>query len=253
MSEKKKIYFASDAHLGLPGPAPSLERERLFVNWLDHAGKDAREIYLMGDIFDFWFEYRHVVPRGYTRLLGKIASITDRGIPVHFFTGNHDIWVFDYLPVETGMTIHKGPLTRVFEGKKFYLSHGDGLADNDRGYRFLKSVFKNPVLQWLFARLHPNFAIWFANKCSHTSRYSNELIIPYKGDDSEEHVIFANRLLEKEHFDYFIFGHRHLPYNVPLRNGNSRCINLGDWIWHFTYGVFDGESMEIKEFVPVSR
>ncbi len=252
MNEKKKIYFASDAHFGLPGPAPSLERERLFVTWLENAGKDAREIYLLGDIFDFWFEYKRVVPRGFTRLLGKIASLTDRGIPVHFFTGNHDIWVFDYLPGETGMTIHRGPLTRVFDGRKFYLSHGDGVADHDRGFRMLKSVFNNPVLQWLFARLHPNFAIWFAKKCSHASRYSNEIITNYKGDNSEEHVIFANRMLEKEHYDYFVFGHRHLPYDVTLRNGTSRCINLGDWIWHFTYGVFDGENMEIKEFVPLS-
>ena len=248
LTDKKKIYFASDAHFGLPGPVKSLDRERLFVRWLDQVSKDAGEIFLLGDIFDFWFEYRRVVPRGFTRLLGSIAGITDSGIPVHFFTGNHDIWVFDYLPSETGMTVHKGPVTREFSGRKFYLAHGDGLDERDRSFRFMKSVFTNRPLQWLFARLHPNFAIWFAHKWSHNSRYSKELITPYRGDVNEEHVLFANRLLEKEHFDYFVFGHRHLPYDVALSNGTSRCINLGDWLWHFTYGVFDGENLEIKKF-----
>ncbi len=250
MSRKRKIYFASDAHFGLPGPRPSLDREKLFVRWLDHSARDASEIYLLGDIFDFWFEYKRVVPRGFTRLLGKIAEITDNGIPVHFFTGNHDIWVFDYLPAETGMIIHTKPVSREFDGKRFYLAHGDGLDEQDKGFRILKSIFTNQTLQWLFARMHPNFSIWLAHKWSHNSRYSKELIIPYRGDESEEHVIFANRLLGKEHFDYFVFGHRHLPYNVALRNGTSRCINIGDWLWHFTYGVFDGNKMEIKEFRP---
>jgi UDP-2,3-diacylglucosamine hydrolase len=248
VSSNKKIYFASDAHFGLSGPDESLPRERLFARWLDEIKKDAGEIYLLGDIFDFWFEYKRVVPRGYTRILGKIAEITDNGIPVHFFTGNHDIWTFDYLPRETGMIIHKGPYITEIYGKRFYLAHGDGLDDSDRGFKLLKKVFTSPLLQWMFARLHPNFAIWFGHKWSHTSRYSKELITPYKGDEQEEQTIFANRMLEQEHFDYFVFGHRHIPLDLPLKNGSSRCINLGDWLWHFTYGVFDGEKMEVKEF-----
>jgi len=248
LSNQKKIYFASDAHFGLSGPAESLPRERLFVKWLDSISDDAQEIYLLGDIFDFWFEYKRVVPRGYTRVLGTIARLTDSGIPVHFFTGNHDIWVFDYLPAETGMIIHKGSFTAEFSGKKFYMAHGDGLDENDKGFRLLKSIFTNRPMQWIFSRLHPNFAVWFAHKWSHNSRYSKELIVPYRGDDQEEHVIYANRMLEKEHYDYFVFGHRHLPFNVALKNGSSRCINLGDWLWHFTYGVFDGRVMEIKKF-----
>jgi UDP-2,3-diacylglucosamine hydrolase len=246
----KKIYFASDAHFGLSGPANSLPRERLFVQWLERIRHDAVEIYLLGDIFDFWFEYKKVVPRGYTRILGKISEITDMGIPVHFFTGNHDIWVFDYLPEETGMVIHKEPLTAEFNGARFFLAHGDGLDERDRGFLLLKSIFNNRMLQWLFSRLHPNFAVWFAHKWSYNSRYSKDLVVPYRGDENEEQVIFSNRMLDKNHYDYFVFGHRHLPFNVTLKNGKSRCINTGDWLWHFTYGVYDGKTMEVKKFEP---
>lgn len=250
MSNNKKIYFVSDAHFGLSGPDESLPREKLFARWLETVRKDAAEIYLLGDIFDFWFEYRRVVPRGYTRILGKIAEITDSGIPVHFFTGNHDIWVFDYLPAETGMIIHKSPYVTSLYGKKFYMAHGDGLDERDSGFKILKKIFTNPVLQWLFSRLHPNFALWFGHKWSHKSRYSKELITPFKGEEEEEHMIFANRILESEHFDYFVFGHRHIPLDLPLKNSSSRYINLGDWLWHFTYAVFDGNTLEIKKYNP---
>ncbi len=253
MTNKNKIYFASDTHFGLSSPEESIPRERLFVRWLESIREDASEIYLLGDIFDFWFEYKRVVPRGYTRVLGKIAEITDSGIPVHFFTGNHDIWVFDYLPQETGMIIHKSPYITKLNGKKFYLAHGDGLDENDKTFKLLKWIFTNSALQWIFARLHPNLSVWFAHKWSHKNRYSKELVLPFKGKDEEEHMVFANRMLEKEHFDYFVFGHRHIPLNLPLNNGSSRCINLGDWLWHFTYGVFDGNKMEIKEFQGLTQ
>lgn len=234
----------------MSGPDESLPREKLFAGWLERIRKDAGEIYLLGDIFDFWFEYRRVVPRGYTRILGKIAEITDSGIPVHFFTGNHDIWVFDYLPAETGMIIHKGSYITTLYGKKFYMAHGDGLDESDSGFKILQKIFKNPVLQWLFARLHPNFALWFGHKWSHKSRFSKELITPFKGEDEEEHMIFANRILESEYFDYFVFGHRHIPLDLPLKNSRSRYINLGDWLWHFTYAVFDGNTLELKKYSP---
>lgn len=247
----KKIYFASDAHFGLSSPNDSLPRERLFAGWLDMIKQDAAEIFLLGDIFDFWFEYSRVVPRGYTRILGKIAELTDNGIPVHFFTGNHDIWVFDYLPKETGMIIHKERYITELLGKKFFLAHGDGLDKRDKGFMLLKSIFHNPVLQWLFARIHPNFSVWFAHKWSHKSRYSKELVTPFRGAEKEEQVVFANSILEKEHFDYFVFGHRHIPLDIRLNNGSSRYINLGDWLWHFSYAVFDGEVMEIKYFQKV--
>lgn len=247
MNPGEKIYFASDFHLGFPSHEKSLEREKKVVRWLDSICSDASEIYLLGDIFDYWFEYKKVVPRGFTRFLGKISGIVDSGIPVHFFTGNHDIWVFDYLPLETGIILHREPVIKEFNGLKFYLAHGDGLGPGDRKYDLLKKVFTSRILQWLFARLHPNFSIWFAHKWSHGSRFSkvNE---PFKGEDKELLVLYAKELLKREHFDYFIFGHRHIPVNYQLTD-KSRFIHLGDWINNFSYGVFDGEKVEIRFFI----
>jgi UDP-2,3-diacylglucosamine hydrolase len=252
LSDRKKIYFVSDAHFGLSGPDKSMPRERMFACWLESIKKDALEVYLLGDIFDFWFEYKQVVPRGFTRVLGKIAELCDSGIPVHFFTGNHDIWVFDYLPRETGMIIHKDHLVAEFHGKKFYLAHGDGLDKTDKGFKILRWIFTNRFLQWMFSLLHPNFAIWFGHKWSRRNRFSKELITPFMGEDKEEHMVFANSVLDREHFDYFVFGHRHLPIDKPLKNGASRYINLGDWLWHFSYGVFDGNEMKLETFNPES-
>jgi len=244
--DKKKTYFASDLHLGIPSHSESLIREKLFVSWLDKARKDANAFFLLGDIFDFWFEYRRVVPRGYTRLLGKISELTDQGIPVHFFTGNHDIWVFDYLPRETGIILHRNSFQWESNGKKFYLSHGDGLGPGDRSYKILKTIFTNRTLQWLFARLHPNFALWLAAKLSEDSRLSG-VSTDFLGEDKEYLIQYAYHILEKENFDYFIFGHRHIPLDFKLRNG-SRFIFLGDWINHFTYGVFDEQGFSLKPF-----
>jgi UDP-2,3-diacylglucosamine hydrolase len=247
LSTTGKTYFASDIHLGIPDYESSLKREKRFVAWLDHIREDADRIFLLGDIFDFWFEYKRVVPRGFTRLLGKIAELTDAGLPVHFFTGNHDLWIFDYLPEEIGITVHKEPLTLEIEGKRFFLSHGDGLGPGDGGYKFLKKVFTNKTLQWMFARLHPNFAIWLASKFSADSRQSN-LSSGFLGED-EWLVRYAYEILGKEHYDFFIFGHRHIPIDISLKNG-SRFIYLGDWITHFTYGVFDGTQFSLKIFKP---
>ncbi|NOU58836.1 UDP-2,3-diacylglucosamine diphosphatase [Marinifilum caeruleilacunae] len=249
MSENKKIYFASDVHLGAPALNNNRERELLFVKWLDMAKKDAEAIYLMGDIFDFWFEYKRAVPRGFTRVLGKLAEITDSGIPVHFFTGNHDIWVFDYLPSEIGVIVHRDIVKTQLQGKKFFLGHGDGLGPYDKGYKFLKSIFTNKFLQWSFARIHPNFAIWLAHKWSGHSRLSNGMIEAenFRGVDKEWLVLFAKDELKKEHFDYFVFGHRHWPCDIDL-NGKSRYINTGDWVTNFTYAVLDNGMMELKEF-----
>ncbi|MBI5217677.1 MAG: UDP-2,3-diacylglucosamine diphosphatase [Bacteroidia bacterium] len=246
MTNPKKIYFVSDLHLGLPSYEKSLEREKLFVAWLDEIKNDAGEIYLLGDIFDFWFEYKTVVPRGFTRLLGKIAELTDSGIHVYFFTGNHDIWVFDYLPRETGVTVVREPIVREWNGKKFYIAHGDGLGPFDRRYKVLKKIFTNRISHWLFARLHPNFGIGFAHLWSHKSREYQEFPT-FKGEDKEWLIRYSKMLLQKEHFDYFIFGHRHVPVHIPL-NDKSHFINLGDWLFNFTYAVFDGEKAELKKY-----
>ena len=248
MNPNKKIYFASDFHLGMPNYEKSLVREKRIVKWLDEIKHDAQEIYLMGDLFDFWFEYKHTVPKGFTRLFGKLAEITDSGIPVTFFTGNHDMWMFEYFPKELGVQIYQEPIIREYNGKKFYLGHGDGLGPGDYGYKFIKKVFANPLCQWLFARLHPNFAMGFANYLSKTSRLSNgPKDEKFTGEENEWLAVYSKGIIQKEHFDYLIFGHRHLPLDIKLNN-NSRYINLGEWINHNSYAVFDGINLELEYY-----
>jgi UDP-2,3-diacylglucosamine hydrolase len=227
----------------------SLEREKKVVNWLDSIYREASEIYLLGDVFDYWFEYKRVVPRGFTRFLGKIAEITDAGVKVHYFTGNHDVWVFKYLPAEIGVEVYREPLVREYNGKKFLIAHGDGLGPGQRGYKFLKGIFTSRTMQWLYARLHPNFATAFAHKWSRRSRFAKGVSTGFLGEENEYLIQYAGSMLEKEHFDYFIFGHRHLPleYDLP---GNCRLVYLGDWIEHFSYALWDGEKLELKRLEP---
>jgi UDP-2,3-diacylglucosamine hydrolase len=249
LDKPTKIYFLSDAHLGVPDYEKSLVREKLLVKWLDEVSKDATEIYLMGDLFDYWFEYKTVVPKGYVRVLGKLAELTDRGLPISVFTGNHDMWIFDYLPQEIGVKIFREPIVKVFNHKKFYLAHGDGLGPGDMGYKFLKKIFSNKICQWLLARLHPNFGVSLGNYWSKKSRASTgNTDKNYLGDNKEWLAIYAKEILQKEHFDYFIFGHRHLPINIKVGE-NSSYINLGDWLNYFTYAVFDGEKLELKYYL----
>lgn len=242
-----KIYFISDIHLGAPALKNNREREKLFVAWLDDIKKDAAALFLMGDIFDYWFEYKTVVPRGFTRALGKIAELADSGIPVHFFTGNHDVWVFDYLPSELGVHVHREEMRVNFSGKKFFLAHGDGLDPYDKGYHLLKKLFTNRFLQWLFSWLHPNLGVSLAHAWSKKSRLTKGMFVPFQGEEKEGLYLFAKSTLEDEEVDYFIFGHRHLLLDLPLGK-NTRYINLGDWISHFSYGVFDGEKFELKTY-----
>lgn len=243
---QKKIYFASDMHLGLPSIKESLPREKLLVKWLDLVKADADEIFLLGDIFDFWYEYKRVVPKGYTRFLGKIAEIVDSGITVHFFTGNHDVWMFDYFPQELGVQLHTKPIEREYNGKKFFIGHGDGLGPGDPGYKLLKSIFTSKVLQWLFSRLHPNFSLWFGNRWSVSSRYSKEISHKFR-EENEQITKFARLHLQSNHHDYLIFGHWHSPVIYPL-NEKSNLILLGDWIVNNTFAVWDGEAMSLCAF-----
>lgn len=244
---KNKVYFASDFHLGAPNFEESLVREKKVVQWLEEARADASEIFLVGDVFDFWFEYKRAVPRGFTRLLGKISEITDSGIPVHWFIGNHDMWIFDYLPQECGITLHRAPIVREWNGKKYFIGHGDGLGPGDNGYKILKKFFASNFCQWLFARLHPNFGIWLAQKSSGYSRSATgESDKTFLGEEHEWLAIFAKEQLQKEHFDYFIFGHRHLPMNINVGE-NSEYINIGDWLHHYTYGVMEDGVFELKK------
>ena len=248
LSPGKKIYFISDFHLGVPNDSDSRKREDKIVSWLNSISNDVQILYLMGDVFDYWFEYKEVVPRGYVRLLGKLAELSDAGVELHYFTGNHDMWVFDYLPKEIGLQIHRAPIQKEYNGKKFFLGHGDGLGPGDFGYKFIKKVFANKMAQWLFARVHPNTGIglmkFFSRKSRIATGNSDDV---YLGDDKEWLMIYSREVLQKEHYDYFIFGHRHLPLDKQL-NGQSHYINLGEWINHFTYAVFDGHELLLKKY-----
>lgn len=247
LTSDKKIYFASDFHLGAPNYEASRSREDKIISWLNTIQDTAQEIYLVGDLFDFWFEHKYTIPKGFVRLQGKIAELTDNGILVHVFTGNHDMWMFDYLPKELGIQLHRAPLTKTWNGKKLFIGHGDGLGPGDTGYKLLKKVFASKVAQWFFARLHPNFSFWLANTSSQKSRLHTALEDEkYLGDDKEWLAIFAREKLKEEHFDYFVFGHRHYPIDISV-GPNSRYINLGEWINYYTYGVFDGENFELKK------
>ncbi len=248
MKENKKIYFASDFHLGIPNNLQSNEREKIIVAWLDKVKTDAKEIYLVGDLFDFWFEYKYTVPKGCIRFLGKIAELVEHGIQFHLFTGNHDMWMFDYLEKEFGITINRKPITKEINDKIFFIGHGDGLGPGDKKYKIIKRFFANKLCQWLFARLHPNFGFSIAHYWSKKSREKEMLgNHDFLGENKEWLIIYANEILKKRHVDYFIFGHRHLPIEHKLSE-KSTYINLGDWIKHYTYGVFDGEKLTLENF-----
>ncbi len=244
----KNIYFASDIHLGMHPKVKSREREKLFISWLASVQDDMSELWLLGDVFDYWFEYRKVIPKGFTRFLGKLAELSDNGIPIHIFSGNHDVWLFNYLPEEIGVEIHHHPVISDFGAYTFYMAHGDGLSRHDRGYLILKSIFRSKFLQWCYARIHPNGATAFAQWWSKSSRYNKGMIHPYKGDDKEEQVVFARNYLEASpEIDIFLFGHRHLPFDVPIGE-KSRVIGLGDWIGNNTYAIFDGKEINLEKY-----
>ena len=242
-----KIYFASDLHLGVPNREKSLVREKLFVQWLDEIKNDAEAIYLVGDIFDFWFEYKKAVPKGYVRLLGKLAEISDSGIPIHIFTGNHDMWLFDYLEDEINAHIYREPIEISIKGKRFFISHGDGLGPGDNGYKLIKKIFKNKLCQWLFERIHPNLGISIAQYWSKKSRIANGEKDESYHSEKEWLTQFCKEKMKTIEVDYFIFGHRHLPLEVDLGN-NTIYINLGEWVNYNSYAVFDGKRLELKRY-----
>lgn len=228
-------------------------REKKICRWLDSIKADAQEIYLVGDLFDFWYEYKYTVPKGTVRLLGKVAELVDAGIPVHFFVGNHDLWMKDYFTEELGVTVHHETIERTFNGKNFLIGHGDGLGPGDKSYKLLRKIFASKVCQWLFSRLHPNLAFYIARASSGRSRIitgnSDEKFL---GKENEWLYLYSRDYLRSHRIDYFVFGHRHLPIDFTLQNPNnqtqSRYINLGDWIQYFSYAVFDGTHLELKYY-----
>ena len=246
MKENGKIYFASDFHLGLATGTPTLFRERKVVSWLKKAAEDAKEIYLLGDIFDFWWEYKLVVPRGYTRFLGTVAEITDSGIPVHFFTGNHDMWVRDYLSSECGMTVHTAPVTIDFNGKKFHLAHGEGLGTTEAGYKILLSIFRSKILRAMYSSLHPSIGVGIGHMLSLNSRLGKGLVDDFYGEEKEDLLRYARTVLVNEKIDYFVFGHRHLGMIFRLKQG-AEVLILGDWIKNGSFGEWDGQELRFTK------
>jgi UDP-2,3-diacylglucosamine hydrolase len=248
MAIRNKLYFASDFHLGTGTFAQYREREARLVRWLDSIKHDAAEVFLMGDVFDFWFEYKTVVPKGYIRFLGKLAELTDAGVKLYFFKGNHDMWMFDYFEKELGATIISDELVIERGGKKFYLHHGDGLGPGDTFYKILKKIFRSKFCQWLFARIHPNFGVGIANYWSRHSRLANEKIEgEVKPGQQQWLITYSRDLLNTRFYDYFIYGHRHRALDIQL-NDTSRYINLGEWVISNSYAVFDGETLNLCYF-----
>lgn len=247
MKNRTKIYFASDFHLG--NYSNNKHRENKIISWLQTIEKDAKELYLVGDIFDFWFEHKYSIPKGNIRFLGMLASLKDKGVEIHLFTGNHDMWMFGYLEKEIGLNVIKNPITKKIENKIFFIGHGDGLGPGDRKYKFVKKIFTNSLCQWLFARLHPNLSFSIAHYWSKMSRENENSESPsFLGEDKEWLIQYSKeKLKENEDIEYFIFGHRHVPIHHKIGD-KSTYINLGDWINHYTYGVFDGEKVELKKF-----
>ncbi len=257
--DKKHIYFLSDFHLGAPGHSESLEREKIIVQFLGEIKPHAAEIFLVGDLFDFWYEYRRVVPKGFTRLLGKLAELTDAGIPVHLFVGNHDMWMKDYFQKELNIPVYFEPREIERQGKKFLIGHGDGLGPGDHGYKRMKKIFRNPFCKWLFGILPPVAGMGLAHSLSRRSRIqtgkTEEIFL---GEEKEWLLQYSKQMAQKKPIDYFVFGHRHLPIDYSLgltspqgtgsKVTSSRYINLGDWIRYFTYAVFDGQEMKLKSY-----
>jgi UDP-2,3-diacylglucosamine hydrolase len=246
-SKNKKVYFASDQHLGAPTQTASFPREKKFVAWLDEIKEDAEAIFLLGDLFDFWFEYKTVIPKGFVRTLGKLAEIKDSGIPIYFFVGNHDLWMKDYFEKELNIPVFHSPQEFIINNKIFLIGHGDGLGPEDKGYKRMKKVFTFPLFKWMFKWLHPDIGVRLGQYMSVKNKLiSGDEDAKFLGEDKEWLVQYCKLKLTKKHYDYFVFGHRHLPLEIKLQE-NATYINLGDWIQYFTYGVFLGNKFFLEK------
>jgi UDP-2,3-diacylglucosamine hydrolase len=240
----KKIYFASDFHLGSFDISDSHKREKMVISWLSSIEKDAKAIYLLGDIFDFWFEYKKVVPKGFVRLLGKLADLIDKGIDIHYVVGNHDMWMNDYLEQEIGLKLHFQEFIINEDHKLIFLGHGDGLGKGDYTYKLLKVIFSSNICKWMFSRLHPNFGISLGQAWSNKSKKRQEKLV---NEDKEILAGYCKEQQKNNPVDYYVFGHRHIPIDVKI-DERCRYINLGDWIHHNTYAVYSDQKLELKKF-----
>jgi UDP-2,3-diacylglucosamine hydrolase len=246
----KKTFFASDFHLGTDGVTSSVVRERLIVNWLEKAAPEMKTLYLVGDVWDYWFEYGQVIPKGTSRLLGMLGRLKDAGVSIYYFTGNHDMWMFRYLTDEFDIPILRKPVIHEINGKKFFIGHGDGLGPGDHGYKFIKKLFAHPASQWLFSRIHPNTGIQLMKFFSGKSRQHTHQDEKFLGAKGEWLIQYALEILKNQHIDYFVFGHRHFPIDYDLGVNGAHYINLGDWLTYNSYAVYDGDRMSLEYYHP---
>ena len=247
LDQNKKIFFASDFHLGAPNKEGSRSREKKIIRWLETIEKEAAAILLVGDLFDFWFEYDHVVPKGFVRFLNKLAEFSDKGIPIYIFHGNHDMWMFDYLESEIGATVFSDPIHLKVNDKVLFVGHGDGLGPGDYTFKALRKVFRNKIAQWLFKWIHPDIGVGLANKWSSRSRINHTIEIQEINRENEWLFLYSKKLEADQHFDYYVFGHRHLPLTLDISK-ESTYINLGEWLNFNSFGVFDGTDFRIDYF-----
>ncbi len=247
LPQQKKVYFASDFHLGTPTAADSLEREKKIVRWLTKAAEDAEAIFLLGDLFDFWFEYKKAVPKGFVRFQGKLAELADSGLPLHIFVGNHDLWMYDYFPKEFGIPVYREPQELSINKHKFLIGHGDGLGPGDKQYKRLKKIFTNKLGQRGFAMIHPNIGVGLAHRWSKKSRLANSQYEEKNYGENEHLLVYAKEVESSNHHDFYIFGHRHLVLDLEVAE-NSRYLNAGDWVNNANYISYDGTTCSISEF-----
>ena len=246
---KKKIYFASDAHLGLTVYEDRFTAEKRLIRWMDSIKPTCKALYFVGDMFDYWFEYKYVIPKGFVRFIGKMAEFIDDGIPVYLYTGNHDVWMFGYFQKEIGATVYTQETILDLDGKKFYVAHGDGLGDPSLSFRFMRGFFRNKFCQFLYKWIHPDLTMPFGLTWSHFNRkkkQGNEAE-SYLGEEREYLVQFAKKYSETHDIDFYVFGHRHIALDLNIGQ-EKKVVILGDWITNFTYAVWDGEQLELKKY-----
>ena len=247
LNPSKRIYFCSDNHLGSPNRNLSLEREKIFITWLDQIKTDAQAIFFLGDLFDFWFEYKKVVPKGFTRLFGKLAELSDSGIDLFFFVGNHDCWTGNYFEDELGINVFHKKVDLNIDNYNILIGHGDGLGPGDNKYKFLKLLFRNPILKKLFSFIHPDIGISLGSFLSQKNKILSGSEKVFESEDKEMLFSYCKDVLKTKYYHFFIFGHRHIPLELDLGN-NSKYFNTGDWITHFSYLVYDGNSFNLNYF-----
>ena len=247
------VYFISDAHLGCRAIEHQRTQQRRLTRFLDQIKDKAEAVYMLGDMFDFWFEYRQVVPRGFTRFLGKVSELTDSGVEVHWFVGKHDMWMTDYLECECGVTIHREPCLVEIYGKEFYLSHGHhvDIAPGDWRTRLMFRMFESTFVRRMATLIHPDLFVDFGlNWARHSRmRHMAQGEEPYKGEHDERMVTFAKQYLATHpSVNYFLFGHRHIELDLMLTH-ECRLLILGEWYSHFTYVSFDGSTLVMNDYI----